>query len=112
MTERQPISELYMRLVLYGLSVGVEKLCDIPGCWEHQINDQWFVAANGHKEDHTSKGFTVWPFHFVLFSNDMPIVIVNAYQGVICGGWATDFQQLEDEIITMLKELTPPEFHE
>ena len=101
----QPISEAYSAIAELGLSLGCGRLCDIDGCWEHQIDDAWWVAANGHKEPmECSKGTEVPPFHFFLTINDWPAAIIGPYGGTVLASW--DGDTFEDELIDAVKAAT------
>jgi len=45
-----PIPEVYGRLVDLAAALGVSEINQLPGCWIHRIDDDWTVAANGHRE--------------------------------------------------------------
>lgn len=99
-----PICELYSLLAEYCLSTGASSIKDVPGCWEHQINEHWWVAANGHSTPQDcSKSDGVPPFSFVLFYGDLPwpTVLVGPYQGLLVGGH--DLGALEDQVIAAVK---------
>lgn len=82
--EQPPISEAYAALAELGLSLGVGNLKDHPGCWEHQIDELWWVAANGHSEPmKCSKGTEVPPFNFYVMCNGWPCGLVGPYGGVL-----------------------------
>lgn len=48
---------------------GQASLKDAPGCWEHQIDDNWHLSFNGHKHEVTDSrgapvpGLCVWVHH-------------------------------------------------
>ena len=107
----QPVSEAYAAIAEMLLSLGVGRPCDIEGCWEHQIDDCWWVAANGHKEDvECSTGATVPPFHFYVTSNGWPAAIIGPYGGTVLASW--DGDTFEDEIIEVAKAATVHDGHE
>ena len=96
----KPISEAYYALAEYGLSLGVENLAAIDGCWEHQIDERWWVAANGHREDQQcSHGVAVPPFHWYIEFNGWPAGVIGPFQGVIAAGEAAN----EDAFLAALK---------
>jgi hypothetical protein len=53
---------------------GARSIKDLPGCWECRVDEQWFVAVNGHKTPtkttaDDSGAVDVPPFHaFVTFN--------------------------------------------
>ena len=34
--------------------LNVSNITTLPGCWEYQIDEAWWVAVNGHKEPCTA----------------------------------------------------------
>jgi hypothetical protein len=58
--------------------LGVENITALPGCWEHQIDDQWWLALNGKKTPtKCSHGAEVPPFHFYVEFNGWPAGIFS-----------------------------------
>lgn len=81
------VSEAFNCIVEYGLAIGMKDLADRPGLWEAQIDDQWFIAVNPHKETlECSRGPKV-PFGnaYVEF-NGWPAGFITPYGGVIAAG--------------------------
>lgn len=95
MTDK-PLAEAYVRLCAMSLSLKGGCIGDIDGCWEHKINDAWWVAANGHTvEMECSRGVTVPPFHFYVVHRGWPAALIGPYGGPIIGDDGT----LEDDLI-------------
>lgn len=100
----QPLSEAYVRLAELGLSLDVGRLCDIEGCWEHQIDDNWWVAANGHKvEQLCSRGLSVPPFNFLVMHGDWPAALINPYGGTMIGDDGTGEDDLIQAVLAATK---------
>ena len=105
MTDR-PVCEAYGVIAEMGLSLGISRLCDIDGCWEHQINDEYWVAANGHKEPaKCSTGTEVPGFHFYLTRNGWPAALIGPYRGTVLASWDGE-ETLEGAIIEAAKAAT------
>jgi hypothetical protein len=67
-------------------AAGISNVSALPGCLEYKVNDEFTIIANGHKEPVLcSKGTTVHPFHFLLFSDDEEIGFSDSYGN---GSWA------------------------
>jgi hypothetical protein len=58
--------------------LGVANVTMLPGCWEHQVDSQWWFALNGKTTPtKCSKGITVPPFHFYVEFNGWPAGIFH-----------------------------------
>ncbi len=58
----EQITELFAAIIGYAEKRGVRRIGDLPGCWEFEPADGWFVAVNGHGADMAcSKGGTPIP---------------------------------------------------
>jgi hypothetical protein len=102
----QPICEAYSAIAEMGLSLGVRRLCDMEGCWEHQINDEYWVAANGHKEPvKCSTGAKVPGFHFYVMRNGWPAALLGPGGGTVLASWDGE-ETLEDAIIDAVQAAT------
>jgi len=103
MSER-PIMEAFAAVADLGVALGVEKINTLPGCWEHQIDDDWRVAMNGHREEvKDSSGAGVPPFHIYIEWKGWPAGLINPYGGsIVAGGNAC-----EDSFIAAVRAATP-----
>lgn len=72
---------------LFG-ALGVTDARNVEGCIEHQINDQWFVALNGHSEPCvcSKSNIPVEPFTIYVEFNGWPAGVLNPYDGCIAAG--------------------------
>lgn len=85
MAER--IVEAMMRVVELAEKLGVTKINEMDGCWEHQVDEKWWIACNGHQETtRNSHGAEVPPFHVYVEYNGWPAGLINPRQGVIAAG--------------------------
>lgn len=95
------ICEAYMACAEFGLSTGMENLKEYPGVWEHRVDDNWQIAANGHTEPlRTSTGLNVPPFHFLVLFHEWPVGLIAPNGGTLeyCGDECT-----EDKLIDALR---------
>jgi hypothetical protein len=100
----QPISEAFNAVVDLALSLGVRSIKDLPACWEHQVDEYWFIAINGHNAPkfarQTASGETeVPPFHCYIEFNGFPAGLITPYDGIIAAGSVAN----EDAFIAALK---------
>lgn len=49
MTE-QPPCEAFIRIMELGLALHIPPLPEHAGCWEHQVDERWWIAVNGHPQ--------------------------------------------------------------
>jgi len=76
-------------------------------CWEHRIDDQWFVAMNGHPEHRMAKGpdggmsdVTVPPYQAAIWFNGWLAGLIGPFDGILAAGEAAN----EDAFIDALKK--------
>jgi hypothetical protein len=94
------MSEVFFEIVQLGMAAGAERINELPGCWEYQVSDGWWIAVNGHREPKTcSKGAEVPPFHAYVEWCGFPAGIVGPRGGVIAAGEAAN----EDTLIGALR---------
>ena len=80
------VAEAFYRLAVLGNAQGVV-LNKLPGCWEVQLDKQWRVAVNGHKEAiKESGGREVPPYHAYVEYNGWPAGFLNPRGGTIAAG--------------------------
>lgn len=71
-----------------ALALGVKSISKLPGCWEYQIDERWWIAANGHRESTVcSKGGPIIPAFYVYVEyNGFPAGLFNAFGGQLATG--------------------------
>lgn len=80
--------------------LGVRDINQLPGCWEHAIDEHWWIAINGHREmAQTSKGDDVAPFHCWVEFNGWPAGYFDVIGGTLAAGEAAN----ENAFIAALK---------
>lgn len=98
-----PLVEAFARIAELGGALGVRNVNELPGCWEHQIDEHWHLSLNGHKEAITdSKGREVPPFHASIDWNGWPAGLISPGGGIIAAGACAN----EDTFIEALKAAT------
>ncbi len=79
-------------LVEMCIRLGTPPLNEVDGCWTYQINDSWWVAVNGHKEDcevvtpQSKSPVKVPPFTAYLDYNGWPAGFIDPYSGTMAAG--------------------------
>ena len=79
------IPKAFAIIIDLAVALGVKKICELPGCWERDIDSHWWVAVNGHKEP------------MACSKSDEPIPPCTAY--VQFNGWPAGFFDLNGGII-------------
>lgn len=99
MTE-QKISEAFSEIAELAKVLDVKDIGKLPGCWEYQIDDQWWIAVNGHSEAiECSTGSKVDPFNCYVQYNGWPAGLFDPYGGTIAAGTGAN----EDNFIAAIK---------
>lgn len=91
-----------MRTCELGLALGLKDLHKLPGCWEHQVDEHWWLAFNAHGERgkcSQSAGSSDIPAFTIYFEfNGWPAGMVGPDGGTLCAGAAAN----EDKLIEAL----------
>jgi hypothetical protein len=70
-----------------AISLGVRGINTLPACWEHQVDEHWWVAVNGHnKPILCSTEASVPPFSIYVVFNGWPAGIIDAHGGCLAAG--------------------------
>lgn len=79
--------EAFIRLLELGIALNIKPLNQQEACWEHAVDDHWWICINGHKEARkNSKGFAVPPFECVVEWNGWPAGMFGPGGGIIAAG--------------------------
>jgi hypothetical protein len=97
MTEHE-FSEAFIAVVDLTEKHGAHNLAARPGCAELQVDENWWIALNGHREPiECSKGLEVPPFHCGVFWREWPLGFVHPYGGeMLLHPEATEDRFIED----------------
>lgn len=100
------ITEAMMAVADYAQSMDMVPVNKVEGCWENQVNEQWWIAVNGHQENKLcSKNIDVPPFTCYVEFNGWPAGYINPYGGVLAAGTAAN----EETFVAALKAQTREE---
>lgn len=95
------ICEAFDRVAALGIALGAFPVTKFPDCWEHSIDERWFIAVNGHREPKkTSGGVVVNSFNCYVEYNGWPAGSFDPRGGVIAAGDCAN----EDTFIAALDE--------
>ena len=96
MTQQEQISLAFMEVVKLAEALGVSHVNQLPACWEYKVDDNWFIALNGHQ----------WPTKcgsgFYVEWCGFPAGEFSPYGGFIAVGSEAN----EEALITALKRAT------
>ena len=88
----EPIALAFARVVDLAQALGVRAINTLDGCWEHQVDEKWWVAVNGHREPvKCSTGAEVPPFHCYIESNGLPAGLLTPRGGQFMGNCEDGF---------------------
>jgi hypothetical protein len=94
------LTEAFAEIVALAERLGVSKINEMPGCWEHQVDKRWWIAVNAHAaETPCSMGTKVPPFTAYVQFNGWPAGQIDPAGGWIAAGEAAN----EDTFIAALK---------
>lgn len=80
--------EAFVRLCELAQALKIKPLPEHPACWEHQVDERWWICINGHKDGprKNSDGFDVPPFECVLKYNGWPAGMFGPFGGIVAAG--------------------------
>lgn len=82
-----PISRAMAEIGLLAEALGVERINEMDGCWEYQVDSHWSISVNGHPEPtKNSRNADVPPFSVYIEFNGWPAGIIDPFGGVIAAG--------------------------
>lgn len=81
------VAEAFAKIADLGKSLGVKSINKLPACWEIQIDERWWLAINGHKEEiECSTGDKAPSFHAYIRYNEWPAGLIYPGGGIIAAG--------------------------
>lgn len=97
----EQISVAMLAIADLAITLGAAPMTKYEGCWEHQVDDNWWIAINGHGDDKKcSKGPNVKPYCCYVEFNGFPAGLLNPYGGAIAAGIVAN----EDAFISALQK--------
>lgn len=82
------VCEAFAVMAQLGNTVGAGPLSKHEACWEFQIDEQWKIAVNGHKEAKVCSLTTqpIEPFNCYVEYNGWPAGIIDPRGGILAAG--------------------------
>lgn len=92
-------------LIEYVSRLGIKRINELPGLFEHKVDEQWTIKCNGHKEPIDN----VPPFHWYIEYNGWPAGILSLTgEGEICDGDTANIDTLQAALESYLLASNPP----
>jgi hypothetical protein len=87
----------------WAYALGARGIDLLPGCWEHAVDDHWWVALNGQtKPRRCTRGPAVGPFEVLVFYDGWLAGGFDARGGAIASGESAN----EDTFIAAVRAAT------
>lgn len=94
-------TEVFGAIVDLAAALRVTRINQLPGCWEHAIDELWWLALNGHRTPvRCSRGVVVEPFHAYVEWNGWPAGVLSPDGGLLAAGALAN----EDALIEALRK--------
>lgn len=94
------ICEAFSRIADLCMALDQHPLTKHARCWEHQVDEHWWISVNGHPEPvENSDGFEVAPYNCVVKFNGWPAGYFDPRGGIIAAGAAAN----EESFLAALK---------
>ena len=87
----RPIAEAFAVAADLARALGVERINELPGCWEYDLSGgEWRIAINGHGEpmsvaDHPHWHEPITPYTMLVFRNGWPVAEFDPFGGTLFG---------------------------
>lgn len=93
--------EAFAIVAEYAVALGAKSISALPGCWEKRIDEHWWVAINGHKDDMacSREAPPVPSLHCYIEYDGWPAGLISLQDGVIAAGESAN----EDTFIAAVK---------
>jgi hypothetical protein len=81
------MAEAFLKIAQLAGALNVRDINKLDGCWEHQVDERWWIALNGHSEMRlSSDGGEIAPFTAYIKYNGWPAGVIDPRGGVIAAG--------------------------
>jgi hypothetical protein len=80
------VPDAFFQLAELAFAVGAAPMNQYPGCWEHDVDENWHVSVNAHKEEKAGgpdPRIDVPPFHAAIFWRGWFAGLLSPYGGVL-----------------------------
>lgn len=95
-----PIAEAFIAVVELAESLGVSHLNELPGLWTIDVDSQWSISVNGHKEPIGH----VPPYHVEVAFNGWPAGLFSPAGGWIAAGEAANERAFVEAVWARIKK--------
>lgn len=87
MSVNESVCASFLLCCQIGTLCGQKSLKDLPGCWEHQLDDDWLLSFNGHMHEVVNSGGHPVPAMTVVLqhSGALAMAIIAPSGGIVLG---------------------------
>lgn len=90
------------------VALGVAPATQCEGCWEHQVDEDWWIFLNAHGHPvPTSKGIEVPPYTCVVHWREWPAGMFDVSGGSIAAGEAANEQTFIAALQAAIAKIKP-----
>ena len=101
---KEIICEAFYVMGELASALGVKNINQLPGCWEHAIDEHWRISVNAHTEAvKNSQGVAVRPFDCYVEFNGWPAGFFGPRSGSIVAGELANENTLIDAMKAAIK---------
>jgi hypothetical protein len=95
MSDADAVVEAFGVIAELGIAAGAAPINRFNNCWEFQVDDQWWIAMNGHQTPRPASSengasakvpFSVDPFYCYIEYNGWPAGLICPLGGTIAAG--------------------------
>lgn len=103
------VSEAYAKIAELASVLGVKRINELPGCWEHQIDALWWFAINGHDGPmaHSGGEAPIDSFDVYVKFNGWPAGVLGPGGGIIAAGAAANEDAFIAAIDAAIQRVSP-----
>lgn len=109
------IAEPFALVLALANALGVSHINELPACWEHQVDEQWWIAVNGHPfaqkatPPDAPAPLDVPPFHCVVTYNGWPAGLFDPRGGIIAAGDGANEFAFSEALRRVIRDHLPPD---
>lgn len=109
-------AEAFVRVVELGLALNIKPLPEHDGCWEHEIDERWWIAVNGHDKPQLMRKHPnlspLAPYTIYVEFNGWPAGLLGIDGGCIAAGEAANERTFIEALLSAIRKAggTPETF--
>lgn len=108
------VPEVVVKIAELANALDVADIKDLPGCWEYQVDEQWWFAINGGTEPRATSRrgegkvdpIELEPFNLLVEFNGWPAGLLNMHGGSFAVGTAANEGTFIEALQRKIDEVT------